>query len=148
MFMHTNVCIVQELNPRSLFKRQVFGPLRRQISREIISSSSSLAHYSPLLDIGLCNVSPSRSIFGYSHPAPTNRPAQILTPPGLNPKLRLQDSFTPAVVGSTADMVNLLPLQRANTVCFVGDLVSNSIPQRNPELSSFHSSLKSFTLLY
>jgi hypothetical protein len=29
---------------------------------------SSSAHYSPLLDIGLSNFSPSRSIFGYSHP--------------------------------------------------------------------------------
>jgi hypothetical protein len=30
-------------------------------------SSSSSAHYSPLLDIGLSNFSPSRSIFGYLH---------------------------------------------------------------------------------
>jgi hypothetical protein len=35
-----------------------------------ITTSSSSAHYSPLLDIFLSNVSPSRSIFGYSHPAP------------------------------------------------------------------------------
>jgi hypothetical protein len=33
----------------------------------------------------------------------------------------LQNSFTPAVVGSTADMASPLPLQRANTVCYVGD---------------------------
>jgi hypothetical protein len=38
-------------------------------------SSSSPAHYSPLLDISLSNYSPSRSIFGYSHPAPASRPA-------------------------------------------------------------------------
>jgi hypothetical protein len=31
----------------------------------VIVSSSSSAHYSPLLDIGLSNCSPSRSIFGY-----------------------------------------------------------------------------------
>jgi hypothetical protein len=46
-------------------------------------SSSSSAYHSPLLDIGLANVSPSRSIFDYSHPAPASRPAQIVTPPGL-----------------------------------------------------------------
>jgi hypothetical protein len=34
---------------------------------------------SPLLDIGLSNFSPSRSIFGYTHPAPASRPAQIVT---------------------------------------------------------------------
>jgi hypothetical protein len=38
---------------------------------------------SPMLDIGLSNFSPSRPILGYSHPAPTSRPAQIVTPPGL-----------------------------------------------------------------
>jgi hypothetical protein len=32
-----------------------------------------------------------------------------------------QNSFTPAVIGSTADMASPLPLQRANTVCYVGD---------------------------
>jgi hypothetical protein len=35
--------------------------------------SSSSALYSPLLDIGLSNFSPSRSIFGYWHPAPASR---------------------------------------------------------------------------
>jgi hypothetical protein len=49
----------------------------------IISSSSSSAYHSPLLDIGLSNIPPSRSIFGYLHPAPASRPAQIVTPPGL-----------------------------------------------------------------
>jgi hypothetical protein len=33
----------------------------------------------------------------------------------------LQNSFTPAVVGSTADMASPLPLWHANTVCYVGD---------------------------
>jgi hypothetical protein len=43
-------------------------------------------------------------------------------------------------------MVSPLPLQHANTVCYVGDFsflpdhkVSNSIPQTNPEHSSFRS---------
>jgi hypothetical protein len=43
----------------------------------------SSAHYSPLLDIGISNFSPSRSIFGYVHPAPASRPPQIVTPSGL-----------------------------------------------------------------
>jgi hypothetical protein len=30
--------------------------------------SSSSAYHSPLLDIGLSNIPPSRSIFGYSYP--------------------------------------------------------------------------------
>jgi heme/copper-type cytochrome/quinol oxidase subunit 2 len=42
-----------------------------------------ISHYSPLLDIGLSNLSPSRSILGYSHPALASRPAQIITPSGL-----------------------------------------------------------------
>jgi hypothetical protein len=46
-------------------------------------SSSSSAHYRPLLDIGLSIFSPSRSIFGYSYPAPASHPAQVVTPPGL-----------------------------------------------------------------
>jgi hypothetical protein len=33
---------------------------------------SRAAHHSPLLDIGLSNCSPYRSIFGYSHPAPAS----------------------------------------------------------------------------
>jgi hypothetical protein len=48
-----------------------------------LSSSWSSAYYSPRLDIGLSNLSPSRSIFGYSHPAPASRPAHIVTPLGL-----------------------------------------------------------------
>jgi hypothetical protein len=119
-------------------------------------SSSSSAHYSPLLDIGLSNLSPSRSILGYSHPAPASRPAQIVIPSGLRTSYTtftetqssLQNSFTPAVVGSTADMASPPPLEHANTVCYIGDfsslsnyLVSDSIPQRNLEHSSFHSLL-------
>jgi hypothetical protein len=39
----------------------------------------------------------------------------------------LQNSFTPTVVGSTADMASPLPLQLANTVCFVDDF--SSLPE-------------------
>jgi hypothetical protein len=104
------------------------------------SSSLSSAHYSPLLNIGLSNLSPSRSILGYSHPAPVSRPAPIVTPPGLmasctmftEMRSPLQNSFTPAVVGSTADMATPLPrCAMSVTLC------SDSIPQRNPE--HFHS---------
>jgi hypothetical protein len=128
----------------------------------ILSSSSSSAHHSPLLGIGLSKFSPSRSIFGHSHPAPASRPAQVVTPSGLRAsyttftKTRspLQNSFTPEVITSTADMGSSLSLQHANTVCYVGDLsslpdhlVSDSIPQRNPEHSFFYSSLSDPTLV-
>jgi hypothetical protein len=84
------------------------------------SLSSSSAHYSALLGIGLSNFSPFRSISGYSHPAPASCPAQIVTPPGLRAS-PLQNSFNPAGIGSAADMANPLPLQRANMVCYVSD---------------------------
>jgi hypothetical protein len=108
----------------------------------IISPLQSTAGY------GLSDYSPFRSIFGCSHPALANRPAQIVTPPGLRASYTafietwspFQNSVTPTVIGSTADMASPLPLQRANTVCYVGDfsflpdhLVSDSIPQRIPE---------------
>jgi hypothetical protein len=123
---------------------------------------SSSAHHNPLLDLGLSNCSACRSFFGYSNPAPANRPAQIITPPGLrvsyttfNETLSpLQSSFTPTVAGSTADMASPLQLQRANTMSHVGDfsslpdhLVSDSISQRNPEHSSFHCSLSDLELV-
>jgi hypothetical protein len=108
------------------------------------------------MDKGLFNCSPSRSIFNYSHPAPASPSAQIVTLPGLRASYTtftetrslLQNSFTAAVVGSSANRASPLPLQHANTVCYVGafsslpgHLVSDSIPQRNPEHSSSHSSL-------
>jgi hypothetical protein len=87
----------------------------------------------------------------------SSRPAQFITPPGLSytsftyTRSPLQNSLFQAVVVSTADMASL-PLQHANTVCYVGDfsslpdhLVSDSIPQRNSEHSSFHSSLRPWT---
>jgi hypothetical protein len=109
-----------------------------------------------MLEMVLSNASPSRSIFGYSHPAPVSRSAQIVTQLRLKAsyitftdmRSPLQNSFTPTVVGSTADMASPLLLERANTVYYVGDftslpdhLVSDLIPQRNPEHSSFHNSL-------
>jgi hypothetical protein len=51
-------------------------------------------------------------------------------------------------------MASPLLLQHANTVCYVGDFISlpdylnsDSIPQRNPEHSSFHSSLSDLELV-
>jgi hypothetical protein len=38
--------------------------------------------------------------------------------------LGLQNSFTPTVVGSTADMASPLPLQHANTMRYVGNFSS------------------------
>jgi hypothetical protein len=63
------------------------------------------------LGIGLSIFSPFHSIFGYSHPAPASRPTQIVTPPGLRASYTtftetrspLQNSFSPVIVGSTAD---------------------------------------------
>jgi hypothetical protein len=115
-----------------------------------------------VLDVVLSNPSPSRSFFGYSHPALANCPAQIVTLPGLwafhttftETWFPLQNSFTPTVVDSTADMASPLPLQRANMLCYVSDfssvpdhLVPISIPQRNPEHSSFNSSLSDLELM-
>jgi hypothetical protein len=62
----------------------------------------------------------------------SSRPAQIVTPPGLRASYTtftetrppVQNSFTLTVVGSTADMASPLPLQHANTVCYVGDFSS------------------------
>jgi hypothetical protein len=73
-----------------------------------------------------------RSILGYLHPAPASRSAQIVTPSGprasytkfTETRSPLWNSFTPAVVRSTADMVSSLPLQHANTVYYLGDFSS------------------------
>jgi hypothetical protein len=123
----------------------------------IISLPQSTAGHRPLQCLAQC-----RSIFGYSHPAPDSRPVQIVTPPGLRASYTkftetrspIQNSFTPVVNGSTADITSLLPLQHGNTVCYVGDfsslpdhLLSDSIPQRNPEHSSFHISLTELKLV-
>jgi hypothetical protein len=56
-----------------------------------------------VLHIGLSNITPSHSIFGNTHPAPVNRLAQIVTPPGLRASNTMftktrspfQNSFTP-----------------------------------------------------
>jgi hypothetical protein len=109
------------------------------------SSSLSSCHHSTLPDIDLSNSLPSRTIFGYSHPAPASHSAQNVTPPDLRASYTtcfetrspLQNSFTPTIVGFTADMASPLPLQRTDTMCCVGDfssllnpLDSDSIPQR------------------
>jgi hypothetical protein len=124
-----------------------------------------LIHFAKLfvkISSGLFNFSPFRSICGNSHPAPASSPPQIVTSPDLRAtyttftetRSPLQNPFTPAVVVSTADMENSLPLQHGNTVCYVADfsflqdhLVLDSIPQRNSEHSSFHSSLSEFELM-
>jgi hypothetical protein len=49
----------------------------------IIIIITSPLHSTAGHSIGLSNFSPSRSIFGYSHPAPASRPVQIVAPPGL-----------------------------------------------------------------
>jgi hypothetical protein len=98
------------------------------------STSSSSVHYSPPLDIGLSNFSLSPSLFGYSHPAPASRSAQIVSSPGLRAsyttftetRSTLQKSFTPVVIGYTADMASPLPLQNSNTVCYFDDFRSLS----------------------
>jgi hypothetical protein len=88
-------------------------------------------------------------IFGYSHSAPASCPAQIVSPLDLRESYTtftetrspFQNSFTPALVGSTADMASPLPFQHANTVRYVGAFSSL------PEHSSFHSSLSDLELV-
>nr|XP_032523152.1 uncharacterized protein LOC116774514 [Danaus plexippus plexippus] len=125
-------------------------------------ASSASAYIGPLLNIGLSNCTPLRSIFGYSHPAPASHLAQIVTPPCLRTSYTtfaetrspLKNSFTPTVVSSAANMVSSLPLQLANPVGYVDDygslpnhLISDAIPQRNAEHSPFHGSLSDFELV-
>jgi hypothetical protein len=120
-------------------------------SEHFIGNRLSSAYHSPLLDIGLSNASPSRSIFGYSHPAPASRPAQTVTPPGLRASYTtftetrspLQDLFIPAVVGSTADMASPLPLQHGNTVRYVGDFSSLSSETVHTERKCSRTCLRS-----
>jgi hypothetical protein len=96
-----------------------------------IASSSSSADYSPLLDIGLSN-----SHLAWSSATRIQLPPAVLRKSSLHlawgrsvghttfteTRSPFQNSFTPAVDGSTADMVSPLPLQHASTVCYVGDL--------------------------
>jgi hypothetical protein len=67
------------------------------------SSSSSSAYYSPLLVIGLSNVSTSRSIFGYSHPALASRPAQTANRHSTRPEGVLHYVYLDAV--STPELI-------------------------------------------
>jgi hypothetical protein len=105
---------------------------------QLISSSSSSAHYSTLLDIGLSNISPSRSILISTWPEGV-----------LHYVYRVAVS-TPELVYPSVSRFYGWPARRhfSMLICYVGDfsslsdyLVSDSIPQRNPEHSSFHSLL-------
>ncbi|PZC81774.1 hypothetical protein B5X24_HaOG212218 [Helicoverpa armigera] len=78
------------------------------------SSSSSSAYRSPLLDIGLSKCTPLRSIFGFSHPAPASRLAQVIAPPCLRTSYTtFAEAWSPLVIGSSANMASPLPLQLA-----------------------------------
>jgi hypothetical protein len=57
------------LSRNSLYLYSNSNPSLKLYTYYVSSSSSSSAYHSPLLDIGLSNNPPSRSIFGYSHPA-------------------------------------------------------------------------------
>jgi hypothetical protein len=102
----------------------MYGQENDRLVLTVKYSQSSPVHYSSLLDIDLSNFSPSRSIFGYLHPAPASRSAP---PPGLRASYTtftetlspLQNSFTLAVVGCTADTTSPLLLQRAMSVTLV-----------------------------
>ncbi|KAG7295544.1 hypothetical protein JYU34_021769 [Plutella xylostella] len=63
----------------------------------------------------------------------------------------LENSSTPTVIGSSADMTSPLPLQLAYFDSYVGNLspltdnlISDTIHQRNPKHSSLHSTLSDF----
>jgi hypothetical protein len=81
------------------------------LTSAIARRNALTAGHMPLLDIGPSYCSPSRSIFGYSHPS-ASRPAQIVTPPGLRASYTtftetlspLQNLFTPADVDYTAEI--------------------------------------------
>jgi hypothetical protein len=123
------------------------------------SSSSSSAYHNPLLDIGLSNISLDLRLLASSSCQPSCANRHSTWPEGVLHYVYLDAVSTPeivypAVIGSTADMASPLPLQHGITVCYVGDfsslpdhLVSDSIPQRNPEHSSFHSLLSDLKLV-
>jgi hypothetical protein len=84
--------------------------------------------------------SPSRTIFGYSH--------------SVSRAILFNSSLHLAWGRPTLRLPRPLPLQRANTECYVSDfsflsdhLVSDSTTQRNLEHSSFHSSLSALKLV-
>jgi hypothetical protein len=141
------------LHYRQALKIEFFFPMYREFLCS--TSSSSSAHYSSLLTISrhLAQSSATRIqllpvvLCKSSLHLAWGRPTLRLPRRGLHSRTRL------SVVGSTADMTSQLPLQHANTVCFVGDfsslqdhLGSDSIPQRNPERCSLYSSLSDLEL--
>jgi hypothetical protein len=97
-------------------------------------TSSSSAHYDLLLDMAMSTMAvPSLTVRHLARSLATGiqlmpailRKSSLLLACVLHyiylTRSPLQNSFTPAVVGSTADMGNQLLLQRANTVCYIGD---------------------------
>jgi hypothetical protein len=71
------ICVENIYNKHSFDIQLLFW-----IKKYFLHHYPTLAHRSPLL--GLSSCSPSRSIFGYSHSAPANCAAQIVTPPVLS----------------------------------------------------------------
>ncbi|PZC83249.1 hypothetical protein B5X24_HaOG208013 [Helicoverpa armigera] len=61
--------------------------LWRRGGLEADPNPSSSAYRTPLLDIGLSKCTPLISIFGFSHPAPASRLAQVITPPQADPNI-------------------------------------------------------------
>jgi hypothetical protein len=114
------------------------------------SSSSSSTHYSPRLAIGLSNCSPSRSIFSYLHLVPASRSAQIITAPeGVLHYVYLDAVSISELVYPSGlrllwpthchfSMLVLCAMSVTLVFCRI-HLISDSILQRNPEHSSFHS---------
>ena len=121
-----------------------------------ISSSSSSARISPLQDIGLSQGSPPHTVLRLSHPVTTSMMLQVICPPGRGASTAalsgtwppLENSSTPSVVGSAADVTGPLPFQSANRFGYVDNLCSStdfSVPdlirQRNAKHSPLHSTL-------
>jgi hypothetical protein len=96
LFLRPAVCLTSTLLGNGLCFLYVNIRKLNNIEFEIEKLGSlSSTHYSPLLDIGLSNRLPSRSIFGYSHPAHASRPTQIVTPPGLRSYTTFTETQSP-----------------------------------------------------
>jgi hypothetical protein len=65
------------------FTFNLWNKLFLQLTEKLIIITIIIIIITTAKDLGLSNFSPSRSIFGYSHPAPASRPAQIVPAPGL-----------------------------------------------------------------
>jgi hypothetical protein len=115
-----------------------------------MSSSSSSVLYSPLLEhrplqLGALTLDLWLLTSRSCQPSCT-----IVTPSGLKAsyttfiktRSHLQNSFTPAVVGSIADMASALPHQQANTMCYVSDLPVFRVAQQAMERALLGVSLR------